>query len=240
MFFPHEENINVDKFLEVFLGNEEKLKLDIEYYESVQRESFILNFFSICIVKGIDQSLTQKCILHLLSCGGIIYFSDLDILYSPFSNQDDAFFDILLFMDLQKNIFLLNKVTFMYFRYTIDPDLQFFLSEILQSYIFRSNYQMTAITDLMDGINKASRLFAFKQVTKNGFKALFRNYPELGYSLEDVKCFPSLLQLARDASRSALCKMHNIQRISQFYDMIKMLNLPNYVKNLLTYKKNIY
>lgn len=226
---------NLNEYFHIFLENEEKLLLDIEFHERMQNCSIVVNLYRMCAENElIPESLLQNYVLHLLSYGAKIYASDLDEFYSLSINKESQFFDVLLSMDLRGNSSRLLKITFMYFRYTLFPNVDDFLKLLLDC------YRTTDIKDVRDAIRKISELFAIGSTTRKYYQDNFPNDDEVNSHLELSRCFPSLQQLARYASRVAICDIYNIENVSQFYNVVHNLDLPKFVKSLLTYKKIIY
>lgn len=201
----------------------------------------IRDIYSLCIRwQLLDEPLLQNYILLLLSYGAKIYSYDVDIFYSLATDKDAKFFETLLSMELQKFFSDVAYVTFMYFKYTLVPSLDIFLVELLDSYRDPEYLDKTNIEDIRDAIRKLSELFAFNYARKEHYREVFQDDEEITLSLTKVKCFPSLIQLSRDATRKALCKIYNIKHISQFYTLINNLDIPKFIKLCLVYKQKIY
>lgn len=226
--------------MEIFLENEEKLKLEIEYHESSQL-SIIADFYAAARFReDIDESFAQKCILHLLSYGATIYYCDINSMYALSSNKASSFFDELLYMDVinrntrrQEEII----VTFMYFKYSLIPHTDHFLRMLASSYEEGQNIDLDVVRE---AINKASKLFAFNEEAKEVYKVIFSDYPDIVYTMENAIYFPSLKQLAREKTRIRFVRQYGVSNIHQFYDLIKVINLPKFIKELLTYERSIY
>lgn len=234
-FISYFSKANLNEYFHILLENEEKLLLDIEFHESMRNVSLIVDLYLRCTRRAlIDEILLQNYILHLLSYGATIFSSDLDVFYSLSVRKESEFLDILLSMDLQRSNLRQQKVTFMYFRYTLFPDLDDFFTLLLDS------YEKCDIEDIRDAIRRISKLFAIKTATKKYYEDNFPTDEEVNSILQVATCFPSLQQLARDASRIALCDMYNIHNVSQFYNVTHNLDISKFMKSLLTYRQVIY
>lgn len=228
------------EYLEVFLENEEKLKLEIEHHENIQCTSLVDEFYRICVQRQLfDEKLIQNFVLHLLSYGAVIYITDIDKLNFLSLDKDSNFFEELLFMDLHEDPSKAVEVTFMYFKYTLRPDVDDFLKKLLASFLIQRDNIYT-IMNVRHAIRKLSKLFAFKYHVKIYYENLFAHDETIMSSLKYAKCFPSLLQLSRDVSRIALCDHYGIQTIKQFHYILNSLNISNVIKQLLTYRQKIY
>lgn len=225
------------EYLKVFLENEEKLRLEIEHHENVQRTSLVAELYRICVTHHLfDEEFIQNVVFHLLSHGATIYINDIDKLYSLSLYKESHFLDQLLFMDLYENPTIPDRVTFMYFKYTLMPDVDEFISKLT---VFQKN-QSSNSEEVFDTMKKLSELFAFNYSKKTHFEDLVGKNERLNSCLRNIRYFPSLLQLSRDASRIALLNRYGIQTIGQFYDILNRLNVSNVIKSLLSYKQRIY
>lgn len=230
-------------YLQVFLENEEKLRLDIETHDKKSPRSFIECVYTLCKKSNVfEEELLQNCILHFLSHGAVIYSNDLDVMYSLSSQKNNIFFDILLSMDLQDKAAPHQRFTLMYLKYTLVPDLKYFLRELVCLYLYTQseNTIKDYIPDIRDAIEEVVQLFTLTGIMKEEYQEIFKLDTIISSSLKSITCFPSLIQLSRDASRQYICGKYNIVHISQFYAVLKNLNIPNIIKQLLTYKKKMY
>lgn len=229
------------KYLHVFLENEEKLIMDIENHEIYVHTSMIKDIYRICMSWQLtDEPTLQNYILLLLSYGSTIYSGDLDYFYSHSTNQENEFFDILLSMDIKEYLSHGPHLTFFYFKYTLEPNVENFVKQLVECFLYPETTEKTTIQDVRHAIKKMCELFALKNTSLRYLQDVFKEDETVLYCLDNAKLFPSLTQLSRDASRIAVCQKYNIKHISQFYNILNNLEMCEFIKRILVYDQKIY
>lgn len=221
------------EYLSIFMNNETKLRLDLEHHNNsyfFKSDPIISLFYLRCLEKDIDECITESYVFHLLSHGAHIFEKDIDAVYKKLGVMT-PFLESLLYMDLQSSD--QDAYSVMYFKYTPVPDINMFLvntifpSDVLLGYLkyLRRYYAL-------DGDLKMQILdiLGTEEVHYETCKKIF----------DESITFPSLLQLSRDSARQSICLKYVINNSCKLYTIIKHLNLPKYIENILFFDICLY
>lgn len=220
--------------LKVLLGNEEKLRLNIEHHNNsyfYESDSLISDIFLTCLRLNLPQDIIHSYIIHLLSHGAVIFQSDIDKIYYNSPKDPISFINILLSMDLKKSEDLEDSVSPMYFRYTLEPNLYEYLCNCRLSLGDTSEIKFLKRLKFYYHFNMEIRnlIADFDTTEENKYKILI-----------DSEQFPSLQELSRDIARRTVCTRYRIKNIGMFYTVVNSIELPVNVKELLIYQRYVY
>lgn len=218
----------------VLLENENKLKLDIEHHNNsyfYESDSIISDVFTACVGLHFPFDKVGSYLIHLLSNGAFIFKSDIDNIYHNSPTDPTSLIHALLFMDLRDSRDLGESLSPMYFKYTIQPNLHEYLCNCQLSLRHRVDIKF---------LKRLKLYFYFNTEIKKVISELDTSEHNVSEILYRCNEFPSLLELSRNSARKFVCLEYKITNVGLFYTILNRMDLPNYVKELLTYQKPVY
>lgn len=223
------------------MENEQKLALDVEHHNNSyfwKSDNIISLLFQRYFDWKIPEQLLQSYVLHLLSYGVFIFEKNLDEFYNFSKNKSFEFLSILLYMDLLPNDDL-SELSPMYFHYTLEPNLNVFLNYIWSNVIFAGEFDNIGNAYLCY-LNYATLFSIPNNCSKESLYEL-RKFLDPSYeNFKSLVEFSSLVQLSRDAARKAICSQFRVKNSCHFYTIVKCLDIPEYLKEIILFKKKIY